>query len=105
LHGNPLTHVSWHKVAPRLAQEFTVVATDLRGYGDSAKPPGGEKSIGYSFRAMAEDQLGGDAARSASPASRSAATTAAGASPTAWRSTTRTRSSACASSTSCPPIT
>jgi haloacetate dehalogenase len=57
LHGNPLTHVSWHKIAPRLAEEFTVVATDLRGYGDSSKPPGGEKSIGYSFRAMAEDQV------------------------------------------------
>ena len=57
LHGNPLTHVSWHKIAPRLAEEFTVVAADLRGYGDSSKPPGGEDSIGYSFRAMAEDQL------------------------------------------------
>ena len=57
LHGNPLTHVSWHKIAPRLAETYTVVATDLRGYGDSSKPPGGEKSIGYSFRAMAEDQL------------------------------------------------
>jgi haloacetate dehalogenase len=57
LHGNPLTHVSWHKIAPRLAQDFTVVCADLRGYGDSSKPPGGEKSIGYSFRAMAEDQV------------------------------------------------
>lgn len=57
LHGNPLTHVSWHKVAPRLAQKFTVVATDLRGYGDSSKPVGGERSMGYSFRAMAEDQV------------------------------------------------
>ncbi|HET7730467.1 MAG TPA: alpha/beta hydrolase [Usitatibacter sp.] len=57
LHGNPLTHVMWHKVAPRLAEEFTVVATDLRGYGDSSKPPGGENSIGYSFRAMANDQV------------------------------------------------
>ena len=56
LHGNPLTHVSWHKIAPRLAEKFTVVATDLRGYGDSTKPAGGERSIGYSFRAMAEDQ-------------------------------------------------
>src|ERR1700741_4094135 len=57
LHGNPLTHVRWHKIAPRLAEKFTVVATDLRGYGDSAKPPGGEKSIGYSFRTMAKDQV------------------------------------------------
>ena len=40
LHGNPLTHVHWHLVAPRLAERFTVVATDLRGYGDSSKPPG-----------------------------------------------------------------
>ena len=40
LHGNPLTHVMWHKVAPRLAEDFTVVAADLRGYGDSSKPPG-----------------------------------------------------------------
>ena len=57
LHGNPLTHVMWHKIAPRLAQEFTVVATDLRGYGDSSKPPGGEDHSGYSFRTMANDQV------------------------------------------------
>jgi len=57
LHGNPLTHVMWHKIAPRLAEEFTVVATDLRGYGDSSKPEGGERSIGYSFRTMAQDQV------------------------------------------------
>jgi len=57
LHGNPLTHVMWHKIAPRLAQDYTVVCTDLRGYGDSSKPEGGERSIGYSFRAMAEDQV------------------------------------------------
>ena len=38
LHGNPLTHVMWHRIAPRLAESFTVVATDLRGYGDSGKP-------------------------------------------------------------------
>jgi len=57
LHGNPLTHVMWHKIAPRLAERFTVVATDLRGYGDSSKPAGGEKSIGYSFRTMAQDQV------------------------------------------------
>jgi haloacetate dehalogenase len=57
LHGNPLTHVSWHKIATRLAEKFTVVATDLRGYGDSGKPAGGERSIGYSFRTMANDQV------------------------------------------------
>ena len=57
LHGNPLTHVMWHKIAPRLAEEFTVVATDLRGYGDSSKPEGGADHGGYSFRAMANDQV------------------------------------------------
>ena len=57
LHGNPLTHVMWHKIVPRLAEHFTVVASDLRGYGDSSKPDGGEDHIGYSFRAMAQDQV------------------------------------------------
>jgi haloacetate dehalogenase len=57
MHGNPFSHLSWHKIAPRLAQEFTVVATDLRGYGDSEKPPGGDDHSGYSFRAMAADQV------------------------------------------------
>jgi haloacetate dehalogenase len=57
LHGNPLTHVMWHKVAPRLAQDFTVVATDLRGYGDSGKPRGLPDHSNYSFRTMARDQL------------------------------------------------
>ncbi len=57
LHGNPLTHVHWHLVAPRLAQDFTVVATDLRGYGDSGKPRGREDHANYSFRRMAQDQV------------------------------------------------
>jgi haloacetate dehalogenase len=57
MHGNPFTHLNWHKLAPRLAREFTVVATDLRGYGDSEKPPGGDDHSGYSFRAMAQDQI------------------------------------------------
>src|ERR1700759_853866 len=57
LHGNPFTHLSWNKVAPRLAQDFTVVCTDLRGYGDSSKPEDGENHINYSFRAMADDQV------------------------------------------------
>jgi len=57
MHGNPFSHLSWHKVASRLAEEFTVVATDLRGYGDSEKPPGGKDHENYSFRAMAQDQV------------------------------------------------
>jgi haloacetate dehalogenase len=57
LHGNPLTHVMWHRIAPRLAERFTVIATDLRGYGDSSKPDGGPDHAGYSFRAMANDQV------------------------------------------------
>jgi len=55
LHGNPLTHVSWHKVAPDLAKHFTVVVPDLRGYGDSSKPDGGPDHAAYSFRAMGQD--------------------------------------------------
>jgi haloacetate dehalogenase len=57
LHGNPLTLVSWHKVAPSLARTFTVVAPDLRGYGDSSKPDGGEDHRAYTFRAMGEDNF------------------------------------------------
>lgn len=57
LHGYPQTHAMWHKVAPVLARDFTVVAPDLRGYGDSAKPDGGPDHAGYSFRAMAADQV------------------------------------------------
>lgn len=57
LHGYPQTHVIWHKIAPSLAERFTVVATDLRGYGDSSKPDGGNNHENYSFRAMANDQV------------------------------------------------
>ncbi len=57
LHGYPQTHVMWHKIAPRLAESFTVVLSDLRGYGDSAKPPGGADHAAYSKRAMAQDQV------------------------------------------------
>lgn len=56
LHGYPQTHVMWHKVAPQLSQRFTVVAADLRGYGDSSKPPDGPNHVNYSKRAMAQDQ-------------------------------------------------
>lgn len=57
LHGYPQTHVMWHKVAPLLASRYTVVAPDLRGYGDSGKPPSGPDHAGYAKRAMARDQV------------------------------------------------
>ena len=57
LHGYPQTHVMWHRIAPRLAEHFTVVCSDLRGYGDSTKPEGGDRHINYSKRAMAQDQV------------------------------------------------
>jgi haloacetate dehalogenase len=55
LHGYPQTHALWHKVAPRLAGRFTVVAADLRGYGDSGKPETTTDHAPYSKRAMAQD--------------------------------------------------
>ena len=57
LHGHPQTHAIWHKVAPALAQHFTVVAADLRGYGDSSKPQGEADHQNYSKRVMARDQV------------------------------------------------
>jgi haloacetate dehalogenase len=57
LHGSPQTHTVWHELAPALAESHTVVAADLRGYGDSSKPLGGGDHSAYSFRAMAADQV------------------------------------------------
>ena len=57
LHGHPQTHAIWHRVAPALARQFTVVACDLRGYGDSSKPPGDEAHSNYCKRTMAADML------------------------------------------------
>ena len=57
LHGYPQSHLIWHRVAPELAKEFTVVATDLRGYGQSEKPDGLIDHSNYSKRVMARDQL------------------------------------------------
>ncbi len=57
LHGYPQTHMMWHKIAPRLAKDFSLVIPDLRGYGDSSKPPDGDNHFGYSKRATAQDQV------------------------------------------------
>ena len=57
LHGYPQTHAIWHKVAPHFAQRYNVVASDLRGYGDSAKPATTPDHAPYSKRAMAADQV------------------------------------------------
>jgi haloacetate dehalogenase len=55
LHGYPQTHAMWHKVAPQLARDYTVICADLRGYGDSSKPRGVPGHANYSKRAMALD--------------------------------------------------
>ena len=57
LHGYPQTSAMWHRMAPRLQGEFRVVCPDLRGYGQSAKPPSGEDHAAYSKRAMAADMV------------------------------------------------
>jgi haloacetate dehalogenase len=57
LHGIPETHLMWHRVAPALAEQYTVVAADLRGFGDSSKPTSTADHEPYSMRAMARDQL------------------------------------------------
>jgi len=57
LHGYPQTHAMWNKIAPRLAEDFTVVCPDLRGYGDSAKFEGDPEHMNYSKRVMAQDQV------------------------------------------------
>lgn len=57
LHGAPQTHLMWHKIAPWLAKDFTVVATDLTSYGASSKPPTTQDHEPYSKRAMARDQV------------------------------------------------
>ena len=57
LHGYPQSHLEWHKIAPMLTKNYTVVATDLRGYGDSSIPEDGINHFGYSKRATAQDQV------------------------------------------------
>lgn len=84
LHGYPQTRAMWHRVAPTLAEHHTVVAADLRGYGDSSKPPGDESHDNYSkrrWRATSSRRW----RRSGMSASRSWATTAAAGWRTGWR--------------------
>ena len=57
LHGYPETHAMWHKVAPELSRDYTLVCPDLRGYGDSSKPKGLPDHSNYSKRAMAQDMV------------------------------------------------
>src|SRR3954447_26791163 len=57
LHGIPETHLMWHRVAPQLARGFSVVATDLRGYGDSGTPSSSADHAPYAMRSLARDQV------------------------------------------------
>jgi haloacetate dehalogenase len=57
LHGHPQTHAIWRSVAPALAPHFTLVMMDLRGYGDSDRPPADAAHLAYSKREMAKDAL------------------------------------------------
>ena len=57
IHGNPLSHMSWAKVAQPLAEHYTVVAADIRGYGHSSKPKGLADHSNYTFRRMAQDHV------------------------------------------------
>jgi len=58
LHGHPQTHLTWHEVAPRLVRAgYRVIASDLRGYGDSSRLPGDAEHVNYSKRSMARDQI------------------------------------------------
>lgn len=57
LHGYPQSHIMWHKVAPRLAENFTLVIPDLRGYGDSGIPDSNDDHYSFSKRATAKDQV------------------------------------------------
>ncbi len=57
LHGNPQTHVMWHRVAPDLARHYSVICPDLRGYGESLKPPATPDHAPYAKREMARDMV------------------------------------------------
>jgi len=91
LHGFPQTHAMWHRVARQLATHYRLVIPDLRGYGDSSKPPGLPDHANYSKREMARDLVDADGRAWAARSFSCAATTAAAAWPRAWPSTMRKR--------------
>ena len=57
IHGYPQSHLMWHRVAEELAENYYLVCPDLRGYGDSSKPPGLPDHSNYSKRVMGEDMI------------------------------------------------
>jgi haloacetate dehalogenase len=95
LHGHPRTHVTWHKVASLLAGRFTVVCPDLRGYGESSKPPTTPDHAPYSKRAMAGDCVA-LMRRSGTGSSAWPGTTGGSTWPSAWPLTTPARCAGCA---------
>ena len=90
LHGYPQTHVLWHKLAARLRDRFTLVCADLRGYGDSEKPPTDAEHAPYSKRAMAQDMAEAMSALGHERFMVGAHDRGARVAPTGWRSTTLT---------------
>ena len=103
LHGYPQMRAMWHKLAPFLAESFTLVIPDLRGYGDSAKPKSDAAHLAYSKRSMARDQGGRHAGAWVRAFRGGPGTTGARASGTAWRSIFPTACASSRCSTSCPP--
>jgi pimeloyl-ACP methyl ester carboxylesterase len=91
LHGMPETHLMWHRVAPQLAERFTVVATDLRGFGDSAPHPA-RPIMRPTACASSPVTKSRSCTRWATTGSAWSDTTAAHAAPTGWRWTTQTPS-------------
>src|SRR5215472_3263492 len=96
LHGNPQTHAMWHAVAPILAQHFSVVATDLRGYGDSSKPPTDARKMLWTLRPSIHPSIRSPLRNASTPASACK-------SPSGYPMSTptrRTRSACCADASS-----
>ena len=91
LHGFPQYHYCWHRVAPALSMEHTVIVCDLKGCGGSRASEGGPLGEGYSKREIAAELVGAMKHARGSITSRSSDTTAAAGWPTGWHSTTPPR--------------